>query len=156
FVHLPELCYDVGNLTPGQYAGFLGRQHDPLVVAKDPNAAKFNVEELTLRSEMSPARLDDRQSLLRLVDQQTRGLEQSATAGALDTFQDRAFRLLTSPDVKKAFDLSREAGKMRDRYGRNPLGQSCLLARRLVESGVKLVTVCSAFGGKVPQDAWDT
>src|SRR5262249_7038271 len=53
-------------------------------------------------------------------------------------------------------DLNREAGKVRDRYGRNPLGQSCLLARRLVESGVKLVTVCSAFGGKVPQDAWDT
>src|SRR5262249_18496607 len=96
FVHLPELCYDVGNLTPGQYAGFLGRQHDPLVVAKDPNAAKFNVEELTLRSELSTARLDDRQSLLRLVDQQASSLEQSATAGALDTFQDRAFRLLTS------------------------------------------------------------
>jgi uncharacterized protein (DUF1501 family) len=156
FVHLPELCYDVGNLTPGQYAGFLGRQHDPLVVAKDPNAAKFNVEELTLRSEVSTARLDDRQSLLRLVDQQAHSLEQSATAGALDTFQDRAFRLLTSPAVKKAFDLNRESGKVRDRYGRNPLGQSCLLARRLVESGVKLVTVCSAFGGKVPQDAWDT
>jgi hypothetical protein len=156
FVQLPELCYDVGNLTPGQYAGFLGRQHDPLVVLKDPNAANFNVEELTLRPEVSPARLDDRQALLHLVDQQTRSLEKSATAQALDTFQDRALRLLTSPAVKKAFDVKGEPAKVRDRYGRNPLGQSCLLARRLAESGVKLVTVCSAFAGKIPQDAWDT
>src|SRR6516165_11500915 len=97
FVHLPELCYDVGNLTPGQYAGFLGRQHDPLVVQKDPNARDFNVAEVTLPPEVAPTRLEDRQSLLRLVDQQARSLEQSAGAQSLDAFQDRAFRLLTSP-----------------------------------------------------------
>ncbi|OAI48076.1 hypothetical protein AYO44_01350 [Planctomycetaceae bacterium SCGC AG-212-F19] len=156
FVQLPEVCYDVGNLTPGQYGGFLGRQHDPLVVHKDPNARDFNVAEVTLPPEVAAGRLDDRQALLRLVDQQARTLEHSASAQSLDAFQDRAFRLLTSPAVKKAFDLGREANQLRDRYGRNPLGQSCLLARRLVEAGVKLVTVCSAFGGKVPQDAWDT
>jgi uncharacterized protein (DUF1501 family) len=63
---------------------------------------------------------------------------------------------LTSPAVKRAFDLTHEPPAVRDRYGRHPLGQSCLLGRRLVEAGVKLVTVCSAFGGKIPQDAWDT
>lgn len=137
FVQLPEVCYDVGNLTPGQYAGFLGRQHDPLVVQKDPNAADFNVQELTLRPEVAPARLEDRQALLKLVDQQAHSLEKAATAQALDTFQDRALRLLTSPAVKKAFDVKGESAKVRDRYGRNPLGQSCLLARRLSESGVR-------------------
>lgn len=156
FVQLPEVCYDVGNLTPGQYGGFLGRQHDPLVVHKDPNARDFNVAEVTLPPEVAAGRLDDRQGLLRLVDRQARTLEHSAAAQSLDAFQDRAFRLLTSPAVKRAFDLGREPGQLRDRYGRNPLGQSCLLARRLVEAGVKLVTVCSAFGGKIPQDAWDT
>jgi hypothetical protein len=156
FVQLPELCYDVGNLTPGQYAGFLGRQHDPFVVNKDPNSPTFNVEEITLPPEIAPARLADRQALLRLVDRQTQTLERSAAAQSLNTFQDRAFRLLTSPAVKRAFDLGREPAPLRDRDGRNPLGQSCLLARRLVEAGVKLVTVCSAFGGKIPQEAWDT
>jgi uncharacterized protein (DUF1501 family) len=156
FVQLPELCHDVGNLTPGQMAGFLGRQFDPLVVEKDPNAADFNVEELTLRSGVSPERLDDRQALLKSIDRQARALEEAAEVRALDAYQDRAVRLLTSPAVKKAFDLTHEPAALRDRYGRHPLGQSCLLARRLVEAGVKLVTVCSAFGGKIPQDAWDT
>src|SRR5262245_40283079 len=83
FVQLPELCYDVGNLTPGQFAGFLGRQHDPLVVNKDPNAAGFNVEELTLQPEVPVNRLEDRESLLRLVDRQSQALEQSGAARGL-------------------------------------------------------------------------
>jgi uncharacterized protein (DUF1501 family) len=156
FVQLPELCYDVGNLTPGQFAGYLGHRYDPLTILKDPSAANFNVEELTLASEVPPIRFDDRQALLRLIDRQVQALERSGGIQALDAFQDRAFRLLSSPAVKRAFDLSQEPARLRDRYGRHPLGQSCLLARRLVHAGVKLVTVCSAFGGKIPQDAWDT
>src|SRR5262249_53779702 len=89
-------------------------------------------------------------------DRQTAALEQSAEGRALTTYQDRAIKLLTSPAVKQAFDLNRESAALRDSYGRNTLGQSCLLARRLVEAGVKLVTVCSGFNGKTPQDAWDT
>jgi Protein of unknown function (DUF1501) len=156
FVQLPELCRDVGNLTPGQLAGFLGRPFDPMTVLKDPNAADFNVDELTLQNGVSPDRLDDRRSLLLAVDRQARALEDSGATRSLDAYEDRAFRLLTSPAVRRAFDLKHEPAALRDRYGRNLLGQSCLLARRLVESGVKLTTVCSAFGGKVPQDAWDT
>jgi hypothetical protein len=155
FVQLPQLASDVGNLTPGQFAGFLGRQYDPLAVVKDPSEPGFSLPDLTLPPDVAAARLDDRQALLRLVEQQTRGLEQSA-ARAMEVFQDRAVRLLASKEVSQAFDLTREPVALRDRYGRDALGQSCLLSRRLVEAGVKLVTVCSGFGGKIPQDAWDT
>jgi uncharacterized protein (DUF1501 family) len=156
FVTLPQLISDVGNLTPGQNAGYLGRQYDPLTIQRDPSKPDFKIEEMTLPPDVSPTRLGDRRGLLRLVNDQLSGMEQSAAAGALDTFQDRAFRLLGSPAVKKAFDLSLENAALRDRYGRNAFGQSCLLARRLVEAGVKLVTVFSANNGKIPQDAWDT
>jgi hypothetical protein len=94
--------------------------------------------------------------LLREVDNQVGLLRRSAEARGLDTFQDRAIRLLTQPVVRRAFDLSLEPESLRQRYGRNTFGQSCLLARRLVEAGVKLVTIYSACGGKIPQDAWDT
>ena len=156
FVQLPQLASDVGNLTPGQFAGFLGRQFDPLAIVKDPSLPDFNVAELSLPADVSPGRLADRAALLRVVDHQARALEQSAEAGGLNAYQERAVKLLTSPVVRQAFDLGREPAATRERYGRNTLGQSCLLARRLVEAGVKLVTVCSGFNGKTPQDAWDT
>jgi uncharacterized protein (DUF1501 family) len=156
FVQLPQMASDVGNLTPGQFAGFLGRQYEPLAVLKDPSAADFNVPELSLPADVTAARLDDREALLRLVDRQTRGLAQAAEARGLGVYHERAVQLLTSPAVRQAFDLGREPEPLRQRYGKNTLGQSCLLARRLVEAGVKLVTVCSGFNGKTPQDAWDT
>jgi uncharacterized protein (DUF1501 family) len=156
FVQLPQLATDVGNLTPGQFAGFLGRQYDPLAVLKDPSAADFNVAELSLPADVTAARLDDRETLLRRMDRQVKTLEKSAEARALSTYQERAVKLLTSPAVKQAFDLGREPAALRECYGANTLGQSFLLARRLVEAGVKLVTVCSGFNGKTPQDAWDT
>jgi hypothetical protein len=156
FVSLPQRIADVGNLTPGQSAGFLGRRYDPLVITKDPSAPGFNVEELWLRPDVAPARLVGRRRLLELIERQARDLERASSARALDTFEDRAVRLLTSPEVRRAFDLAHEPAVVRARYGRHAFGQSCLLARRLVESGVKLVTVFSAQGGKTPQDAWDT
>lgn len=156
FVQLPQLASDVGNLTPGQFAGFLGRQYDPLAIIKDPCAPDFDVAELSLPADVSATRLHDREGLRRLVDRQTQALERSAEVRALDVYQGRAVGLLTGPKVRRAFDLDREPAAVRDRYGRNTLGQSCLLARRLVEAGVKLVTVCSGFNGKTPQDAWDT
>jgi uncharacterized protein (DUF1501 family) len=156
FVQLPQLASDVGNLTPGQFAGFLGRQYEALAVLQDPSAPRFNVAALTLPAGVTAARLADRRALLRLVDRQAQVLERSVEARALSIYQERAARLLTSPAVKKAFDLRREPAALRERYGNNMLGQSCLLARRLVEAGVKLVTVCSGCNGKTPQDAWDT
>jgi uncharacterized protein (DUF1501 family) len=156
FVQLPQLATDVGNLTPGQFAGFLGRQYDPLTVLSDPSMPGFNVAELSLPADMSASRLEDREGLMRFVDRQAKTLEQSAESQTLGIYQERAVRMLTNSSVKDAFDLHREPAGTRDRYGRNTLGQSCLLARRLVEAGVKLVTVMSGFNGKTPQDAWDT
>jgi uncharacterized protein (DUF1501 family) len=156
FVTLPQLISDVGNLTPGQFAGFLGRQFDPFAVTRDPNANHFRIDALTPRPEVPSSRLESRRSLLAEIDQQRRDLSIAAETRALDTYLDRAFRLLTGASVQRAFDLSREPAGLRDRYGGNSFGQSCLLARRLVEAGVKLVTVFSAQGGKTPQDAWDT
>jgi uncharacterized protein (DUF1501 family) len=156
FVQLPQLASDVGNLTPGQLAGALGRQYDPLAITNDPSQADFNVAELNLPADVSASRLDDRAGLLRLVDRQSKALEQAAETAALNIYQQRAVQLLTSQAVKRAFDLGQEPLALREQYGHNTLGQSCLLARRLVEAGVKLVTVCSGFNGKTPQDAWDT
>jgi hypothetical protein len=156
FVQLPQLATDVGNLTPGQFAGFLGRQHDPLAIVKDPSTYAFSVPELSLPADIQPTRLEDRRTLLRLIDRQVKTLEGSTEAHTLDVYQERAIRLLGSRSVQRAFDLSAESASTRDQYGRNTLGQSCLLARRLIEAGVKLVTVCSGFNGKTPQDAWDT
>jgi uncharacterized protein (DUF1501 family) len=156
FVQLPQLASDVGNLTPGQLAGFLGRSYDPLAVLKDPSRPGFDVAELSLPADVTAQRLADRQGLLRLADRQAKALESSAEAGALGVYQERAVALLTSPAVRRAFDLGSEPAPLRQRYGMHTLGQSCLLARRLVEAGVKLVTVCSGCNGKTPQDAWDT
>jgi hypothetical protein len=156
FVQVPQLASDVGNLTPGQFAGFLGRPYDPLAVLHDPAAVDFGVAELSLPAGMTPSRLADRATLLRLVDRQAQSLERVPDSRALGMYQEQAVRLLTSPATKQAFDLDQEPAPVRERYGRDTLGQSCLLARRLVEAGVKLVTVCSGFGGKTPQDAWDT
>jgi hypothetical protein len=156
FVQLPQLASDVGNLTPGQFAGVLGRQYDPLAVLRDPSDPDFNVAELSLPADVTTERLADRQAILSLVDREAKAIERSAESRALGVYQERAVKLLTSPAVRRAFDLGRESAMSRDRYGNNTLGQSCLLARRLVEAGVKLVTVCSGFNGKTPQDAWDT
>lgn len=156
FVQLPQLASDVGNLTPGQFAGFLGHRYDPLAVLRDPGDPRFNIAELTLPSEVTYQRLHDREGLLRSIDREAHALERSSEANALNVYQERAVRLLTSPAVRQAFDLGREPVELREQYGEGSLGQSLLLARRLVEAGVKMVTVCSGFNGKTPQDAWDT
>jgi uncharacterized protein (DUF1501 family) len=156
FVQLPQWASDVGNLTPGQLAGYLGRRYDPLAVLKDPSDPNFDVAELSLPADVTAERLADRESLLKLIDRQSTALAGAADAHALGVHQERAVRLLTSPAVRRAFDMAREPAALRERYGVNTLGQSLLLARRLVEAGVKLVTVCSGFNGKTPQDAWDT
>ena len=156
FVQLPQLASDVGNLTPGQFAGFLGRRYDPLTVLKDPNAPHFDIAELTLPAEVSTERLREREQLHRLLGRGSGILDNSSGAIAQDVYHERAVRLLSSHEVRRAFDLTREPAALRHRYGADTLGQSLLLARRLVEAGVKLVTVCSGFNGKTPQDAWDT
>jgi uncharacterized protein (DUF1501 family) len=99
------------------------------------------VDELELPADLSLARLECRRSLLDLIDRQKARAERSAAEKAMSVHQQRALGLLHSPRVRRAFDLSRESLRIRERYGRNRLGQSMLLARRLVEAGVRFVNV---------------
>jgi Protein of unknown function (DUF1501) len=157
FVSLPYVTAEGagGPPQPGIYGGWLGRGLDPLIIdrhrsdAQDPNSPKFGIPELTLRAEVDPARLDDRRGLLGKLD----GLPRSGPARLLDTYQQRAFALLTSDATRRAFDLSKEPPALRDAYGRNIYGQSILLARRLVEAGTRMVTLKWAPDANA---TWDT
>jgi hypothetical protein len=137
-VALPHVMYNVVML-PGQTAGFLGAAHNPFQVTRDPSAADFQVGELELPDELSAARLHQRQRLLSSIVA-TRQNEPTAAA-PMSVYQQRAFDLLGSERVRRGFDLNAESPAVRDRYGRHTLGQSLLLARRLVESGVRFVNV---------------
>ena len=139
-VALPHVMYNVVQL-PGQTAGFLGAANNPFQVNRDPNDPGFRVDALELPADLPLARLENRQALLTLVDAQTRRAEQRAGRGAMNIYQERAFNLLHSEKVRRAFNLSGENPRLRERYGQTRLGQSLLLARRLVEAGVCFVNV---------------
>ena len=154
-VAYPHILRD-GSVTPGQAASFLGKAFDPFFVGRDPNQPDFRLPELSLPAEMPLERLDDRRGLLRMIDDQAE-LGWSSTARGIDAFYDRALAMLASPKVKAAFDLSKEPDALRDAYGRTNYGQSCLLARRLVEAGVRFVTVYFAASlGQGDSGGWDT
>jgi hypothetical protein len=157
FVSYPHVLRD-GSVTPGQHASFLGKRHDPLFVERDPNAADFGLPELQLPAGLTPERLDSRRDVLAIIDRQAKLLDYSAEAREIDECQRKAVSMLTSPAVKKAFDLSAESASVRDRYGRTTYGQGCLLARRLVEAGVRFVNVymSASIGGGGPPGGWDT
>ncbi|HEV3021734.1 MAG TPA: DUF1501 domain-containing protein [Pirellulales bacterium] len=126
------------HIFPGFFAGFLGGKYDPLFISKDPSAADFQPLD---RPSDSADRIAGRRDLLAEVDRQRRALENvAAVRGFKDDYQ-RAFSLVASPEARSAFDLSREPDAVRERYGRTAFGQGALLARRLVEAGVRLVTV---------------
>lgn len=154
-VSYPHILRD-GSVTPGQGASFLGKAYDPFFVNRDPNRPDFRLPELSLPDETPLDRLDDRRGLLRLVDAQGE-LGWSETARGIDAFYERALAMLASPRIKAAFDLSREPAPLRDAYGRTTYGQSCLLARRLIEAGVRFVTVYySESLGQGDSGGWDT
>ena len=158
FVAYPYVIRD-GSVTPGQHASFLGKEHDPMLVTEDPAGRDFKLPELSLPSNLSLERMQHRRELQRLVDRQSQLLDYSATARGIDAYYERALAMVTSPRVKNAFDLSAEPEKLRDAYGRHTYGQSCLLARRLVEAGVRFVNVYFApsIGGQSTTDGgWDT
>jgi hypothetical protein len=163
-VALPHVMYNVVQL-PGQVAGFLGSAHNPFQVNADPSAPNFRLTDLDLPGDLPLDRLDGRASLLRTLDLHRHGAEQHATrdtdgakthgsraadhfkaatlsdSDPCDVYTEKAFRLLHSPAVRRAFDLGSEDPRLRDRYGRTKLGQSVLLARRLIEADVRFVTV---------------
>jgi hypothetical protein len=158
FVSYPHIISD-GSTTPGQHASFLGKRHDPFFFREDPNSSSFQLPELSLPAGLSADRLARRRQMQQWIDRQTRLLETSAEAGGFDEYYERALGMLTSDKVRRAFDLSAESPETRDRYGRTSYGQGCLLARRLVESGVKFVTVyfSDSIGGRSTESGgWDT
>lgn len=130
-----------GRFIPGQTAAMFGRKFDPWFVKSDPNDPKFRIEGLQLAQGLSANRLDSRRELLASIDTQKQHIERIAQVADLDAYYQQAFSLLTSADTHAAFDIRAEPTALRDRYGRNTFGQSCLLARRLVESGVRFVQV---------------
>jgi hypothetical protein len=141
FVMVPEAISPVGPERPGQHAGFLGAGYDPYRVNSDPNSPSYAPGALGPAGDMTGERLDARQALLHQVGQQARWLEQTPVGQTLDPYYRRAFDLVSSPAAQRAFDISAEPPGVRDRYGRHIFGQSVLLARRLVEAGVRLVHV---------------
>jgi len=158
FVAYPYVIAD-GSITPGQHASFLGQEHDPFFISQNPNDDDFRLPELSLPDNLNPERLENRRAVLNLIDHGTRRLEYSARARGIDAHYQRALTMLTSPTFRRAFDLSSESAAVRERYGRTTYGQGCLLARRLVEAGVRFVTVYFApnIGGQSTfAGGWDT
>ncbi|MGE3407115.1 MAG: DUF1501 domain-containing protein [Pirellulales bacterium] len=133
----------------GGVAGYLPMEHNPFEVLADPNAAGFTVRDVTPPGGVDFARVDKRKNMLAAIDSlQRRAERQPAAFGALDEHYKAALNMITSPDTKRAFNIEDEDPRLRERYGRTRFGQNCLLARRLIEGGVRFVTVSDA--------GWDT
>jgi uncharacterized protein (DUF1501 family) len=143
-----------GNLPHGQDAGFLGKAFDPFVLNTDPSKKDFKVPDLLPPEEIGEARLERRRQLREVIDKTVKNFEASPNAQLMDANFQSAYRLMTSAKAREAFDLSKEPLKVRERYGMTRFGQSCLLARRLVEAGVRFVTV-NTFITVFDEISWD-
>jgi hypothetical protein len=152
---LPIFSNDIGIPTPGQHAGFLGLGFDPLVINSNPNKPDFAVAELAPRPELTADRLDGRKALLHDLNARVARWGEAGAARGLDEHYERAYRLVGSAASQQAFDLGREPRETRDRYGRTRHGQSVLLARRLIEAGVRLVMINDAEDNG-QNKRWDT
>ncbi len=129
-------------------AGFLGPRYDPFS-AGNPNQEKYKVRDLDLPMGVDWARMDHRRNLLKVMDDRFRSMDKNGVVENMDAYYQRAIELMRSETAKKAFNIEQESVAVRDRYGRTSTGQGALLARRLVESGVRFVTVSRGIG------AWD-
>lgn len=126
----------------GGTAGYLGAEFNPFEIHANANASPFNVRDITPPAGVDLARIERRRSMLGVIDSLQQQLDaQPAAFDVLDEHYRAALNMITAPETKTAFDIDSEDAALRDRYGRNPFGQSCLLARRLIESGVRFVTV---------------
>ena len=137
----PYVC--LPKMHPSCGSAYLGAGAAPFVIDADPNAPDFAVPDVVPPPSLDASRLDDRKHMLAEIDRFRQGAEVKANkhVNSVNVFQQKAFDLMTSADAKKAFDVHAESDKLRDDYGRNSLGQSCLMARRLVEAGVRCVTI---------------
>jgi len=140
----PYVCIPESYSSPKgfyQKASFLGGRYDPVSAGGDPSLGNFRKADFTLPADLTFERLEQRRELLQLLDDSTKQLEKEQATQKLDRSRQEAFDLLSSQRTRDAFDLSREPLRLREKYGRNAYGQSALLARRLVEAGVRYVTI---------------
>jgi len=144
-----------GNLPHGQTAGFLGKQFDPSILNFDLSTPDFKVPELLMPKYIPATRLDHRRGLREMVDASVKEFEVSADARVLDDNFHQAYTLMSSAKMREAFDLSKESDAVKDRYGRNKFGMSCLLARRMIERGVRFVTI-NQFERVFNEITWDS
>ncbi len=141
-ITLPENIWNTGKINwSGQTAGWLGANADPWLIMCDPNAAEFEISELALGEGVTPIRMRHRGDLLSQFNQSMDHLLRSNVVSRMNRYQQRAMDMLSSKEARRAFAIEQEDDLLRDSYGRNRFGQSVLLARRMVESGVRLVQV---------------
>jgi hypothetical protein len=144
-----------GNLPHGDTAGFLGKAYDPFVLNADPADPNFKVPDLLPPDYISAVRVDRRRSWRDMIDQSVTYFEESNQDSKLmDATFNQAYTLMTSTKAREAFDLTQESEDTRKRYGMNRFGQGCLLARRLVERGVRFVTL-NMFETVFNEITWD-
>ena len=144
-----QLGNSIDQRFGGGLPGYAGSEHNPFIIQEDPSKADFSIDGVSLPNGLTSSRFGRRERMLQKLDNWQKKIETKGNdVGAMNSFYDKAFSMVTSPAAKRAFDLSQEPVKVRERYGMNKFGQSCLLARRLVESGVRFINV--TMGG------WDT
>ncbi len=155
FVSMPYITAEGrgGPPQPGFFGGWLGRGVDPLFVLRDPNAANFGMPELLPPAGMTPDYLKTRRRLIGSLENTDARWSSGQQYRDIDSFQAKAFDLLTSPATQRAFQLEREPLPVRERYGRNIYGQSVLLARRLIEAGSRAACISWAPDANA---TWDT
>lgn len=144
-----QLGSSIDKRYGGGSPGILGLQHAAFEMLADPNAEKFSVRDITPPTGITMERVERRRAILARIDKLQHSIDlQPSAYGSLDEHYKTALNMITSPNTKKAFAMDEESSQLREAYGKNRFGQSCLLARRLIESGVRFVTVTD--GG------WDT
>lgn len=161
FVMMPRPLQESNVVGKAGTAGFLGRGFDPYTLyppgddMEMDKMERINTEDLTLRAELSPSRLNRRESLRELVDSKMPAVEKAVEKYNTDQYFSQAIQLIASGRARDAFDLSKEDDKLRDSYGRNTFGQCCLLARRLVEAGTRVVEVIWPKVANSDNHSWD-
>jgi hypothetical protein len=157
FAALPEVIKDAGvNVFPGQDGGFLGSRFGPIAIQGDSATNSFLMPNIALPPDVTAERLADRRTLAARLDQALTLADKHLAFSDHDAFREQAVALIRAPAVRQAFDLGREPGRLRDAYGKHLFGQGCLLARRLMEAGVALVTVYWHYEGPDDSPVWDT
>jgi hypothetical protein len=164
FVMLPRPMQESNVVNKGGTAGFLGKAYDPYYLfppGDDTDQAKMDrikIDDLKLRPEVTENRLERRAGLRQALDAQMPEVQKAVEKYALNKYYEKAYDLILSGRARKAFDLTQEPDKVRERYGKHTFGQSVLLARRLIESGTRFVEVNwpSVANGDPTKTAWDT